>query len=435
MYMKKILMAIVALAVSSSAFALEKKYGSGWFQFESSAKNTSAAEMPISAYKKGSLVFLRNDTAYMFYPQPNMDMGDLKVCPELTELKIEGTFAYDGKRNKLYFVKKTGNEATVIYEATAEGDKWKQIKQLKIDGTLAEENKIIGSTLTAGRYNFTHPGAKGFHNLALAEGGDRIYFSGDFKAGQGGRDLWYIDRSKDGKSWSRPMPAADSINTNVTEDYPLVVGDTSLFFSSNRPGGMGGLDLYVAHKAVYEKTWGPVKNLGEVFNSSADDYNIAYCRTSMYFISDRIGGAGSSDIYYPEHYGFHPIPELATSSTIEEPSGFNWVLFFFDFNKSDMKPEYEVQLGELVKAMQEFSSNESFVIYGYTDNRGSYDYNLALSQKRAEYIRQLLISRGFDGHKLKAVGRGMNDPVIPDAQTEDEHEQNRRVEIRLMGNQ
>ena len=427
-------MAVLTVAVSASSFALDKKYGSGWYQFESSARNTASAELPMSPYRNGAIVFLRNDSAYKFLPQADMDMAKPEFCPELTELKMEGTFAYDPARNKLYFVKKTGTEATVIYEATADGDRWKGIKQLNIEGTLAEDNKIVGSTLTAGRYNFTHAGVKGFHNPSLGKGGDRIYFSGDFKSGKGGRDLWYIDRAKDGKSWSRPQPVGDSINTSATEDYAFVIGDTSLFFASNRPDGLGGMDMYVCHKESYEKTWGPAVNLGEIFNSSADDYNVAYTSKSMFFLSNRPGGSGSSDIYYPEHYNFVTSAELPAPNTIEEPSGFNWVLFFFDFNKSDMKPEYEVQLEELVKAMKEFSSNEQFAIYGYTDSRGSYDYNLKLSQKRAEYIRQLLASRGFDAKKIKAVGRGMNDPVIPNAQTEEEHEQNRRVEIKLLGN-
>lgn len=433
--MKKLIIAAMALGFSLAASALENKFGSGWYEFESSYKNTNAAEMPMSRYKKGSIVFLRNDSAYMFFPKSDLDIDNPIFCPELTELKIEGTFAYDHNRNKLYFVRKTGTEATVIYEATEEDGKWKGVKQLNIDGTLAEDNKIVGSTLTAGRYNFTHPGVKGFHNPSIGKGGDRIYFSGDFKSGKGGRDLWYIDRAKDGKSWSRPQPLGDSLNTASTEDYPLVVGDTALFFASNRADGLGGLDMYVCHKASYEKVWGPAQNLGEVFNSPANDYNVAYTSKSMYFISDRPGGTGKTDIYYPEHFNFTRSSELRADATIEEPSGFNWVLFFFDLNKADMKPEYEVQLEELVKAMKEFTENESFAICGYTDSRGSYEYNMKLSQKRAEYIRQLLIARGFDGRKIKAYGRGMNDPVIPDAQTEDEHEQNRRVEIKLLGNE
>lgn len=432
--MKRVIIATMAVSMCCSAFSLDncltRRFGSGWYEFESSSKNTKAAELPMSSYKKGSIVFLRNDTAYSFYPQKNLDLDSLIVCPEITGLNIEGTFAYDEANGKLYFVKKTGDEATQIYEATADGDKWKDVKLLRIKGAMTENNKIDGSTLAIARYNFSHSGAKGFHNLSLGEGGKRLYFSGDFKAGKGDRDLWYIDLDKDG-SWSRPTSVADTLNTAYREDFPLVLGDSALYFASSRPGGQGGMDMYVSRKHQQETEWGPASNLGEVFNSSANDYNIAYNKLAMYFISERDGGKGAADIYYPNKFDCQSNPELPTLSTIEEPKGFNWVLMFFDFNQTVMKPEYERQMDELYSAMCEFPG-ASFEISGYTDSRGSAEYNLKLSQKRADYIRQLLIQRGINPRNLRSYGRGMANPVIPNAQTEDEHEQNRRVEIKLL---
>jgi outer membrane protein OmpA-like peptidoglycan-associated protein len=55
-----------------------------------------------------------------------------------------------------------------------------------------------------------------------------------------------------------------------------------------------------------------------------------------------------------------------------------------------------------------------------------------LSQKRAEYVRSLLIAKGYPANLIVAVGRGMEEPVIPNAQLEEEHEQNRRVDIKLL---
>lgn len=429
--MKKVFLAALALVCCSQGFALEGRYGTGLYEFSSSERNTGADELPVSAYKQGSLVFLRNDTAYMFYPQANRDLDSLLVCPELMELGIEGTFAYDEANKKIYFVKKTDNpNMTQIYEATENGDKFTDVKLLQIKGVMSEKNQIKGSTLTMGRYNFSHPGTKGFHNLSLAEKGKKIYFSGDFKVGKGARDIYYIEREKD-DVWSRPTAVTDTLNTQYDEDYPIVVGDTALYFASNRPGGMGGLDLYGAHKRRNESVWNPAVNMGEIFNSSANDYNIAYNKRSMYFLSNRNDGKGGVDIYFPDRYNFVADNELPIDHTIEEPKGFNWVLFFFDYNKSDMKPEYEMQMNELYEAMQEYPGC-SFQITGYTDSRGSESYNLKLSQKRADYIRQMLISRGMNPKKLKAVGKGMADPVVPNATTEEEHEQNRRVEIKLL---
>lgn len=82
--------------------------------------------------------------------------------------------------------------------------------------------------------------------------------------------------------------------------------------------------------------------------------------------------------------------------------------------------------------MAEFVSlfpNDTFLVVGHTDGRGSLRYNEKLSQKRAEYFRSLLVARGADPDKVIPVGAAYTEPRIPDAQTEPEHEQNRRVTL------
>lgn len=96
-----------------------------------------------------------------------------------------------------------------------------------------------------------------------------------------------------------------------------------------------------------------------------------------------------------------------------------------------MKPEYFVQLDELVSAMKEFPG-VVFEISGHTDERGSDKYNMRLSQERANYVRGLLIEKGMSPNELVAVGKGFHETVIKNAQTEPEHEQNRRVDIKIL---
>ena len=80
---------------------------------------------------------------------------------------------------------------------------------------------------------------------------------------------------------------------------------------------------------------------------------------------------------------------------------------------------------------------EVFIIAGHTDPRGSVEYNLKLSQKRAEYIRNLILSRlEYQGYNIEdyiliPVGLADFEPNVPNAQTEIEHEQNRRVSLFL----
>lgn len=130
-------------------------------------------------------------------------------------------------------------------------------------------------------------------------------------------------------------------------------------------------------------------------------------------------------------FHLNPDADLDPEEVLSEPKGFLWVLCFFDLDKSDMKPAYEVQLDELVEAMNEYPDGE-FEISGHTDLRGAADYNQRLSEDRAKTVKKLLVKRGFPANRIKAVGKGLTEPIVPNAQTEPEHEQNRRVEVRLI---
>ena len=108
--------------------------------------------------------------------------------------------------------------------------------------------------------------------------------------------------------------------------------------------------------------------------------------------------------------------------------------YFFEFG--GIKPEYEDRIDQLTELISQMPG-EVFIIAGHTDPRGSVEYNLKLSQKRAEYIRNLILSRleyqgyNIEGYILIPVGLADFEPNVPNAQTEIEHEQNRRVSLFL----
>ena len=109
--------------------------------------------------------------------------------------------------------------------------------------------------------------------------------------------------------------------------------------------------------------------------------------------------------------------------------------FFFEFG--GIKPEYDDRLDQLTELVSQMPG-EVFVITGHTDGRGSEAYNLKLSQKRADYIRALILSglkrQGFniEDYRIISIGLANIAPNIPNAKTEVEHEQNRRVSIFLL---
>ena len=110
--------------------------------------------------------------------------------------------------------------------------------------------------------------------------------------------------------------------------------------------------------------------------------------------------------------------------------------YLFTFN-GQIRPEYEDRIDQLTELVSQMPG-EVFVITGHTDGRGAEAYNLKLSQKRADYIRNLILSRleekGYnkEDYIIISVGLANIAPNIPDAQTEIEHDQNRRVSLFLL---
>ncbi len=102
----------------------------------------------------------------------------------------------------------------------------------------------------------------------------------------------------------------------------------------------------------------------------------------------------------------------------------------FEFDKAVIKPESYPILDSVARWLL---SNPSMVveIAGHTDNIGPAEYNLRLSQRRAEAVRQYLINKGVPPERIYARGYGETQPIA-DNSTEEGRSQNRRVEIRII---
>jgi hypothetical protein len=100
--------------------------------------------------------------------------------------------------------------------------------------------------------------------------------------------------------WSPPVSLGPIINTEFDDSGTFISRDgLSLYFTSNRPGGFGGLDIYVSKRATICDPWGPPENLGPTVNSATNDQTAAISPDGrrLYFASDRPGGFGGLDIY------------------------------------------------------------------------------------------------------------------------------------------
>jgi hypothetical protein len=114
-----------------------------------------------------------------------------------------------------------------------------------------------------------------------------------------------VANAKDFGAWGTPVnaesiPGASSeLNTAFNDGCPIQSPDgLSLYIASNRPGGLGGQDIWVSHRDEQGDPWGAPLNLGEPVNSPADDFCPSPTRGHrLFFVSAREGGCGGPDIY------------------------------------------------------------------------------------------------------------------------------------------
>lgn len=194
----------------------------------------------------------------------------------------EGPMSYDLAQNKMYFTR-THQEKRI--RKNIETDTF-YLKIFSADLNLS--NPIVKSVnMNIDNYSICHP--------ALSRNGKTMIFSSNQPGGSGKMDL-YIAYA-DGENWTGVMNIGNTINTAYNEVFPNLVNDSLLVFASDRPNGLGGLDLYVSK--LENGAWTDPELLPSPFNSAYDDLGLIVRENlrSGYFASNRQGGLGNDDIY------------------------------------------------------------------------------------------------------------------------------------------
>jgi outer membrane protein OmpA-like peptidoglycan-associated protein len=136
-------------------------------------------------------------------------------------------------------------------------------------------------------YSAAHP--------AISSDGKTLVFSSNMPGGKGGMDLYRCTKKENG--WSKPENLRE-INTAGDEVFPFLNKNNLLFFSSNGHGGLGGLEIVYTHLEYFNS----LKNPGYPINSSRDDFGV-YIQDdgkSGYLSSNRIGHSDDDNIFYFE---------------------------------------------------------------------------------------------------------------------------------------
>ncbi len=104
----------------------------------------------------------------------------------------------------------------------------------------------------------------------------------------------------------------------------------------------------------------------------------------------------------------------------------------FDLNKATLTSQAKANLDKLIPVFNSYADT-NIEIFGYTDSTGKADYNLTLSQKRAESVKTYLTSKGLAASRFKTSGFGIADPIASN-DTKEGQSQNRRVEFAITAN-
>ena len=145
-----------------------------------------------------------------------------------------------------------------------------------------------------------------------------LFYSSGRPGGFGGRDIWYVYQIAAGK-WSAPVNAGPEINTADDEESPFVHFDgQTIYFMRNGKQGLGGYDLYMAHRAINGK-WEKAENLGAPINTGADEGALTLHPDGTRAIITRMTENAKNDLFefkLPEK--FKSVPQQALRVSIKD---------------------------------------------------------------------------------------------------------------------
>lgn len=417
-------------------------------------KATGENKSEITGMKKGDIWMSKtNEKGEWQRPEP--------VDGELNTDADEGiiSFSPDGQTMYLTVAKRSETSSTSVEIHTS--------RRGEASWGASQKFEILNDTVTA----VGHP--------AVSPDGAYLYFSSDMPGGYGGLDIWRISLIDRGGSLENLGP---QINTPGNESFPYVRSDSLLYFSSDGHPGFGGLDIFKARLNSTGDRWS-VDNLGMPLNSTGDDFGITFGQGESGFFSSNRGDARGYDHIYsfllPDlkisisgwvvDKDDEPVPnaiirivgndgsnqkEVARddgsfkfnlqrgvkyvmlagakgylnqkvefeSDNAEEDAeyGIDFILasiskpsvvenIFYDFDKATLRPESREALDELA-VMLDDNPNVSIEMSAHTDRKGSEEYNVSLSERRAKSVVDYLVEKGINPGRLSWVGYGKTRP-------------------------
>ena len=239
-------------------------------------------------------------------------------------------------------------------------------------------------------------------------------------------NIFVSERDEQGR-WGKPYSIGKSINTSGMERSPFLHPDMkTLYFSSDRPGTLGDLDVWVSRRLsdTCWNCWSEPENLGPTINTTGRDcwYKISADGKTAYYAQKQGKRHDIYTIAMPEDKRPENITVLKTNAAVAIEN------LLFETGKAVIKESSLPELQRIATFIRTY--NYKVRLAGHTDNIGKQEDNKFLSEARAEAVRTQLIEYGCTPENIKAFGYGDTKPVATN-ETEEGRQQNRRVEITL----
>jgi outer membrane protein OmpA-like peptidoglycan-associated protein len=177
--------------------------------------------------------------------------------------------------------------------------------------TGAQNCDLYYTTYEYGVWNGIRPMPEGINRPeswesqpTISPNGDILYFTSDRKGGYGGLDLYRSTKVANG-NWGVPEILGAAVNTKKNEKSPFIHPDSeSLYFASDGHPGMGGYDLFKIQIAQGSAQWGKPMNLGYPINTGSDEIGMMVTLDGQkaYFASNKINQSNGWDIYFFDLY-------------------------------------------------------------------------------------------------------------------------------------
>ncbi|WP_426432015.1 OmpA family protein [Winogradskyella sp. HB-48] len=188
-------------------------------------------------------------------------------------------------------------------------------------------------------------------NPSVSADGSTLYFSSNMPGGYGNFDIYKAAINEDG-TLGEPENLGQKVNTEGQEMFPYISSNNTLYFSSNGHLGLGGMDVF--YTKVVDGKMAPVRNVGIPINSNGDDFAFTINEeTEEGFVSsNREGGKGSDDVYAFKK--LQPLCDVLITATVlddttREPlSGASVSLYDADGNKIVSKTTNEEGVAEFI---------------------------------------------------------------------------------------